>query len=410
MLGQAYFRNPAGLAILGSESVGARPYFEMGVGLVAFFLLSVQVVNLRSVKQAMACHFLGSILLACVEMLSRVVPQVAARLSPFYRTAMATEAMVSIERSAMHGRSLDSGIGRLMYLRWFTEPLAALLFAWRRPIDVLNPLKIVAVSIFLVCIVCALFSGFRSQVVWLGLMFLAAGYARRRLFDIVVAVGIGIPALAVMLVLQGSVVDLPMPAQRALSFLPADWDHRAVGSAQGSTEWRLEMWKLALTTDRHIENKWLGDGFGFSAQELAYQAQLESAGLRPEELKEYYMTTGGFHSGPVETIRRVGYVGLLVLLVGFVVFSREAVRLIRLCLGTPYQMPALYFGLPLIVLPVMFVFVIGSYASAVGQLCVIGGLLRLIRNSYEAQTQEDYDSVPESSNATVHGKPLAATN
>ena len=76
-----------------------------------------------------------------------------------------------------------------------------------------------------------------------------------------------IPLLAAINLLA----PLPPNVQRALTFLPGTWEQRYKDDAEGSTEWRVEVWKVALFTERWIKNKWLGDGLGFSAAELATQ-------------------------------------------------------------------------------------------------------------------------------------------
>ena len=60
------------------------------------------------------------------------------------------------------------------------------------------------------------------------------------------------------------------------------------------------------------------------------------ATIDPRESQENMLISGDFHSGPVSTIRFVGYVGLALffpLLVGIAVY---AARLIKRAKGTPY--------------------------------------------------------------------------
>jgi O-antigen ligase len=194
---------------------------------------------------------------------------------------------------------------------------------------------------------------------------------------------IGGPLIGVVLVLQGTLFELPLPAQRALSFLPADWDRRAVQAAEGSSEWRFLMWHEALTSDRYIRNKWIGDGFGFTAQELAYQQQLMVRGVQSADQQDYYLAVGSYHSGPIETIKRVGYFGLAVLLIVMGVFFKVSVNLVNRTRGTPYFPYAMFVSLPIVILPVMFVFIFGAFQPALTQLLLAGGMLRLIGNSFE---------------------------
>jgi hypothetical protein len=70
------------------------------------------------------------------------------------------------------------------------------------------------------------------------------------------------------------------------------------------------------------------------------------------------MIQGTYHSGPISSIKRVGYLGLVILMVYMIALARYAWRLIGATAGTPYQLIALFFGIPMIILPAFFVFVL----------------------------------------------------
>jgi len=384
MLGQAYLRNPVGFAAFGTEIVGGRPYFELGFALILFVVIGWQVVDSRKVRQAMWMSFIGGLLMACYEAVTGLFPQTAMRMARYYQGVTTTTAIRGYLSQSTYGAALDQGVQRLTGLKFLPGSLFPMLFARFSPLEMLKLGNLWAVLVAVIALVAALLSGFRSQIVWIALIAFAAMLVRRRGYEVMVFGLIAVPVLAILLIGQGTLFELPFAAQRALSFLPADWDEAALRSAEGTLEWRFEMWEQALKSERYIENKMLGDGYGFSLDELAYQQQLQLENYRSDVLQEYYLMTGQYHSGPIETIRRVGYVGLLVLTAGFVVVFNETRRVINRTRGSDYYMPALFIGLPMLIFPFFFWLIYGEFQSAVTQMCFASGFLRLIDNSMEA--------------------------
>lgn len=181
---------------------------------------------------------------------------------------------------------------------------------------------------------------------------------------------------------NNSLFTVPLPAQRALSMLPGNWDRNAKGDAESSAEWRFEMWRQALGTERYIKNKLIGDGYSIPPDVFAYQQRLDQgAAMSPEEVQEYYLLIGGYHSGPVETIRRIGYLGLLVFLFCQIVMFREAYRTISRLRGTEYFSISLFAGLPMVAGPFIFWLVVGGLHTELIPLCFSAAWLRMIQHS-----------------------------
>ncbi len=100
------------------------------------------------------------------------------------------------------------------------------------------------------------------------------------------------------------------------------------------------------------------------------------------------MITGGVHSGPVSTIRSLGYVGLLVLLVFTSAIAVRAYKIIRRAMGTPFQRLAFFLCLPSVVEPVFFVFVFGAPEESIPGGLFAMGILQMLKNSLD-----DYQKV-----------------
>jgi len=385
LLGQAYLRNPTGLSVFGSANIGGRTYFAVGVSIVAFLILSTMVVDLKRVKFMVIASIAGSLTAVFYDVLLGVVPALAVYGAAVYNSSGSSSA---IREYLGLGPDPSQGTGRMIYLKNYFRPITLFILANRSPMELLNPKNFLFLILLGSAGVSILLSGFRSGVAEFGLLIIAATLLHRKPIQLVFMGLVGAPLLAVILLLQGSVVEIPLAAQRALSFLPADWNQRAVREAQGSSDWRFMMWEEALTSDEYIRNKWIGDGFGFTAREMAYQQELIIKGLSETDQQEYFLTVGDYHSGPIEVIKRIGYLGLLFLLIVMGIFFKAGVRVVNRARGTPYYPYAMFLALPLVIHPFYFIFVFGTLKGTLGLFLLGGGALRLLENSFDVWVRQ----------------------
>jgi hypothetical protein len=247
-------------------------------------------------------------------------------------------------------------------------------------------LRPISMLLFLVFIIGAAGSGYRNVVATAGLTLVIGIFYHHGIFatlasSLVAAMLIGVLAVVNLM------APLPGNIQRALSPFPGTWEDRYVRAGELSTEWRLEMWKEALFTDRWIKNKLLGDGLGMTKEELqrmqsiseGRQSWTGSTGLSIQQ--ENMMLTGGYHSGPVQTVRTVGYVGLAVLMAAMIRIAFYMHRLVKRSRGTPWFPLVLFFSIPNLILPFQFVFIFGEFHSACTTIFFGFGLSRLIANN-----------------------------
>jgi hypothetical protein len=214
-----------------------------------------------------------------------------------------------------------------------------------------------------------------------------AAYLRRGMQDVVRLSMLFLPAAALLIAGQGTLYELPLSAQRALSFLPGRWDQVAVDDAKGSTEWRMEMWNAMLEGDKYIHNKLLGDGFGFSMADLTAMASYRGR-ASSEELALDQLVVGGIHSGPISAVRYVGVVGLAIYIGLMIVVAHSSWRLIRRAEGTEYYPLALFLGLPLLWEPFNYIFVFGAFESGLPPLLCSIGMVKMLNHSLDAQAAQ----------------------
>lgn len=360
---QVYMRNPVGLNILGGGSVGGRPYIVAGITFVSGWLLSTLIVSPNEIKWAYYLTLAGKLVGA---------PLTALRSN----AGMAAQGLGQAGLGADQSRVPWIGGLALLTIRWVVSKVS--------PFNaILRPLYF---ALLCAAVIAAAASGYRNMVATSGLMILAAIYYYHGLFAMIVGVLAGAVFIAI-LSLVNLISPLPGTMQRALSPFPGTWEERYVRDAGNSTDWRVEMWKDALLTDYWIKNKVLGDGLGMTTEEFTRMqdysygkvAYRTASGMTIQQ--EMMMLTGNYHSGPVQAIRTVGYVGLLVILCAMIRLSVHIHRLIKRTRGTPWFQVAFFLGIPAMIYPIEFTFIYGDFKSAMSILFYSFGLLRLLERN-----------------------------
>jgi hypothetical protein len=241
-------------------------------------------------------------------------------------------------------------------------------------------------SLILLSLALAAISGFRVQLIGVGLIFLIGIAYRGGFVSVLISSFMAVAAVALLAVVN-LMAPLPPNVQRALTFLPGTWEERYEEDAAGSTEWRILMWKEALLTDKWIQNKRLGDGLGFSKAEWSamiaanesQQAGRTISGLTSAQ--ENFMISGGYHSGPVVTIRTIGYVGLFILFIGYIRMMVHAHRQIIRARGTEWLPTVLFICIPIIAGPISWTFLYGSFDGGAGILVMGCAMVRILERN-----------------------------
>lgn len=376
-LATVFVRNPVGAYFFESDRVGGRPYLNVVIAFCAYLVLS-QAYAGPTIARWLPWATVGATMIEGVlGIIALKLPFLVPVLSRFYgSTALAQDTSLLTAPSAIYGT------GRNVTFMYLGPPIVSSLYSRYRPMSLLNPLNVFRFSFFFGGLLLILLSGFRSLVLSAAAGFLIASYFRGGMRAVMRIFGFGLPFLICIIALQGTLFELPRPAQRALSFLPGNWDPVAVAEAKHSSDWRFYMWKNVLESDRFIENKILGDGFGFSAVEMAI-INRGSLGMTPEETQESYMVMGEYHSGPLTAIRDVGVVGLLLFLVLLIALAKEGWKLIRICQGGSYEFIGYFIGIPLIYEPFNFIFIYGGFKESIVYSIFAVGMIKMLGNSVQ---------------------------
>jgi hypothetical protein len=375
MIAQVYIRNPVGLNVFGGSSVGGKGYVLYAIALASALILCGLRVPTSDLKWVMRLSIAGGLLNLAISIVGVLVPAVG-----FYTGQSYTR---SDEVNYENREAIDTRVAtRVGFLTQLGGNLALWISCYISPLIAL--VKPIWLMLILVAVAASLMGGFRNGIAIVGLTFLLGIAYRSGGIGVLLSSFMGMGGIALLAAIN-LIAPLPPNVQRALTFLPGTWEERYKDDAEGSTEWRVEVWKEALLTDRWIQNKWLGDGLGFSAAELSAQMN-ERKGARAGisgfgAHRESVLANGDYHSGPVSSIRVIGYIGLLVFLLAQIRLAVHAHHLITRYRHTEWFPLTLLIGIPIIILPLVFVFIFGAFKNAAPTFLISCGLVSILKNN-----------------------------
>lgn len=400
-----YVRHPVGTNSLGSERVGGRPYFEVALAVMAYWVMGHVIISAKHANRLPFVVLAGDMVYSSVSFITYHFPWTSPVISKFY-TGVETTTF-----NALDVTKAAAGVeGREQYLSLLGTDCVRALCSYRSPSIIMNPLntlifmvfcgrfKIFLLSnLFFLSLFMVLKSGHRLSVVGVVAMILLSGYFRREYAKTVgIVMGAGV-VLALVALLQGRLFELPLPAQRALSFMPGKWDQGAVRDAEASTEWRIDIWRNVLGSEKYIQDRWWGDGFGVTKAQL--QGMQSSASDTTEGMKENLTVMGQYHSGPLSTIHITGYIGLTLFSLLLLGSAKYAWRLIVRSRRTPFFPLALFFGMAAIYKPFAWTLLMGSFDQDCYATVFAVACLKLVRNSLAAYQSEIESTAPDASDA-----------
>jgi O-antigen ligase len=165
----------------------------------------------------------------------------------------------------------------------------------------------------------SLLGGFRSVVLLAALLVLVQFYFEG-LFRTRLAIYVLLAGVVGIVLLAPIVKHMPLSVQRSISLLPVEIDSAARAQAEGSLEWRLEMWQILLK--QIPQYFWVGKGYAIDPTDLYFAQESTRRGLARDY--EGAIVAGDYHSGPLSIMIPFGIFGL----VAFLWFFFASVRLL----------------------------------------------------------------------------------
>jgi len=167
------------------------------------------------------------------------------------------------------------------------------------------------IPLFLAMVALSLVGGHRIVLLGIiavfGLMFFLEGLHRTQAFPIFLFIGV----ICITLLVPFS-DKLPYTIQRSLAVLPLNLDPAAVMDAQGSSEWRLRIWRD--TWPKVPQYLLLGKGYALTATDFAMMGRgmfANGAEAHMDASQEGLAISGDYHNGPLSVLMPFGIWGAI---------------------------------------------------------------------------------------------------
>jgi hypothetical protein len=301
----ARFTGGMGLKVTGSATYGGRRYLGIFAAIAGYYALTCKHVPVEQAPLYIKLFFLG-FLASLIGGLSNVV---GAGMYWIFLIFPGDPMGFQAASNSVVG-DLGQGIERPGWILGLSTAVVPMMFAFyglRGIFDLRRPWRLL---LFFACIFGSLFGGYRSALISIimmaGLQFYFEGLFRSRLLPIFV-LGAILCAAAVFPLTD----KLPLSVQRSLSFLPGiHIDPRAEMDAQGSTDWRIQLWRRSWPeVPSHLL---LGRGYAIDPTALEMM-NTYSMRATTDSTEAFYLA-GDYHSGPLSIILTFGVPGTLAFL------------------------------------------------------------------------------------------------
>lgn len=235
--------NPVGLLGFGSEVGGARSYIKIYMAAATLLVLSNQIIADKDLRWVILLMILGATLGAAWALFEYF----------FLGVSAADEA--------------DQIYSWHQILAGPPFTICLWLFARYKPSEIFSLGRPFRLALVIFSILITFESGKRGMVASILLIPVLAAFIHgqvRYAFFLAAAV---ITLLSIVTMGQGGFFDLPLRAQRALMYLPADWDQEIVRMKSGGSmdTFREEMRRRAW--EKAVENPWIGEGFALDLKD-----------------------------------------------------------------------------------------------------------------------------------------------
>lgn len=288
-----------GLKALGGEVAGGKKYLALFIGVAAFFALTSRVIPKEHRKLYVALYFLPG----AVQFISDMFPFLPSPLNyinlliPPSDSVETSDFSFGVTRMGAVAASAGVVANYLIARHGFRgvfrgdHPGRFLLFGILMTMTLLGGFRIVLISYILIFIT----------------LFFLEGLHRTRLLLVFILFGVVLGGLLIPFANK-----LPYTFQRTLSFLPLRLDPEAVLDADGSRQWREDMWRD--TWPKVPGYLLLGKGYALTKEDFTMMGDSVFSNGAEQSLDRSMTAlaiSGDYHNGPLSTLMPFGIWGAI---------------------------------------------------------------------------------------------------
>ena len=296
---------------LGTEGWGAKRYLGVFGAVIGYFAIVAKAVPKEKAVRYASMFTLSGITSALCDMIYLAGPKF------YFLFALFPSNVAMVQVTTQTGLERLSGIAFGAVSAW---SFMLLRYGIRGTFDLRRPWRI---FFFLLFIALSLLGGYRSlliiPVILLPVQFYFEGLFKGR-WLIPVALASSLMACGVAAFSD----KLPLSVQRSLSFLPIRIDPTARTDAQGTVEWRLQIWRVVVPEiPRYLL---LGKGFTYSGTDYYLTEEAIRRGIYVQDVYEGALIAGDYHQGVLTILMPFGIWGMI----GFVWSCWASLRVLYL--------------------------------------------------------------------------------
>jgi O-Antigen ligase len=287
-----------GLHALGSEVSGGKHYFTLLFGILGYFAMTAMRVPPRRAGLYIGLFFLAG----CSTAIGDLAAFVPSKLYFIFAFFPANGYDMEGKPGMINFHARYAGLG-LLGMSGSLFMLAC--YGIRGIFLSAKPWRWMLFGMFFMAI---FLGGFRSYVILCGLTFTVMFFMERMHRTNLMPVFLFVGLLAVTLLIPFA-NKLPFTFQRALAFLPLKLERAARADAEGSSDWRLEIWRD--TYPKVPKYLLLGKGYAISQEDLAIAT---SQSFTYVSTADAVSISQNYHSGPLSVLMPFGAWGAIALI------------------------------------------------------------------------------------------------
>lgn len=226
-----------GIKLLGGTGWGGRKYFTVLMASFGMVLLnSFPGITWSDLQKVPLLYFLGAFVDIVPGTISTLVPTTAPYIYRFYSGVNIYEYGALLKGNFAE----EAGVTRISQLASLGTAIGLVTLCYFPPKIWLHLNRLWALPVIMLGGIFCAASGFRNAVVRYFLSFFMALFSTVRLKAFLI-LPVAIAAGFLIALTQGTVFNYPLALQRGLSFLPGQWEVKAVKEAGDSSKWREKM-------------------------------------------------------------------------------------------------------------------------------------------------------------------------
>lgn len=305
-----------GLNVFGSVRVGGKNYMNCVLPFIGYIAsVSIRRPNHKHDMRLPLYILSGYLVDAVIFVITTLIPASAPAFFSIY-DSVNIEAFQATQVSQISeiGGGYVTRFGRSGHLAYVLLACLQAYIPWITWIRV--PRLLFAPFIALFAFICSLISGFRNYLLRFVIVALIGVWQSFGVYSLFLALP-AVSLVAVLVLGQGTMFNLPPVVQRTLMFLPGNWDREIALSAEGTADFRKDLRRVYFKEFFRADN-FLGDGYLYDREDLEYSQEefWRRMGIRGATDKDDgirgFIRRRAHHEGIIDIHHILGHVGTVV--------------------------------------------------------------------------------------------------